>query len=640
MDAPNSPPLPQQRLPSLVAEAVCLAALVLACVKLGRGVEGVLDLGLWDEADYLHRAFLLPERGLPDPEWGPLYSVWYFALSRVWPDPVDLYYGNTRLLLLLTTVAGYVFLRRVGAKPWLALAGAAVYLLSMAPHVLPRPTLLSVFIILVALGAATSARTPAGACIRVGLGLLIASFARPEYFLSFLLMSLLLGGLLAHGVWRGGWKTRAPWLRALRTGAAYGLAALALVAVMGNPFGNTSNRRFYAFCQHFADNHVRRTGLALNPWGECPKVISQVFGDVDTLGAAARANPGAFLTHLGMNLQRYPRESVRMFAAGYGNHSPLPGPKPWTREQAGHLFLLVVAVGLPLGLLAWNARRLARALRSRRVVETVVAACVVLLPVLASVVLIQPRQHYLVLQGLMVLAVLAALVAAVEPDAPAASPHPPATDSGLTPEPGGLVLAALLAGVLVLSVPDLVRRQGGPDSVTREQLQQVLAIRALGLQARAPRGTPSACSTRRGACPCTWARRSAASPRGRSAGASPSRTTSAASASTWSSWTAGCGRTRSSRVSRRWTPSTRCRAPSGTPPGASLAPTWCWRCRMHGPPTGRHAPPCLAPRLLPSPPCPAATVPCLPWSRAGHRMQARDPVVHACPRPIFRGTEE
>lgn len=475
MKAPLTPPLPQQRLPVLVVEGVCLAALLVACVKLGRGVEGVLDLGLWDEADYLHRAALLPVSGLPDPEWGPLYSVWYFALSRVWPDPVDLYYGNTRLLILLTTVAGYGFLRCVGARPWLALTGAAVYLLSMAPHVLPRPTLLALLVVLVALMAASRMRAPETASALVGLGLLIASFARPEYFVSFLLMSALLGGLLVRRVWR----EHARWPRAVGTGAAYGLAVLVLVAVMGNPFGNTSNRRFYAFCQHFADNYVKRTGFPVNPWRECDTVIRTVFGDVDTLGEAARARPDELLAHLGQNLKRYPRESLKMFATGHGGVSLLPRHgRPWQREQVGHLLLLLAAVGLPLGTLVVNRRRLAQALRAPRVVGALAVTCAVLLPVALSVVLIQPRQHYLVFQGLMVLAVLAVLAAAVEPG----------TDRVPVAGPGAVVLSAMMAGVLVLSVPDLVARQGGPSAVVREQLRRVRAIQSLGLSARVAPG--------------------------------------------------------------------------------------------------------------------------------------------------------
>ncbi|NMO18710.1 hypothetical protein HPC49_24600 [Pyxidicoccus fallax] len=474
MDAPLRPSPAQQRLPSLLVEAICLAALVLACVKLGRGVEGVLDLGLWDEADYLHRAQLLPVRGLPDPEWGPLYSVWYLVLARVWPDPVDLFYGNARLLILLTTVAGYVFLRRVGARPWLALAGAAAYLLSMAPHVLPRPTLLAFLVILLSLIAASRVRSAVAASALVGLGLLVASFARPEHFLSFLLMSALLAGLLARGVW----KERSRWPRAVGAGAAYGLAALALMEVMGNPFGNTSNRRFYAFCQHFADNHVKRTGFPVNPWSECGTVIREVFGDgVDTLGEAARANPGAVLTHVGQNLGRYPRESLKMFAAGPGGTSPLSGSGPWKREEWGHLLLLALAVGLPLGTLVANGRRLGRALRRPRVVRVLVATCAVLLPVAASVMLIQPRQHYLVHQGLLGLGVLAALASAVTRGGGRLAER-------LATGPGALGLSSALACVLVLAVPDLVARQGGPSRVVRPQLQRVRELRALGLEAR------------------------------------------------------------------------------------------------------------------------------------------------------------
>lgn len=474
MVVPRPPAFPQQRLPALVAEAVCVVALLLACVKLGRGVEGVLDLGLWDEADYLQRALLIPVRGLPEPEWGPLYALWYQGLSRVWADPVDVFYANTRLLLLLTSVAGYAFLRRVGARPWLALAGAAVYLLSLAPLVLPRPTLFAGLVILVALSLASTARSTWSACLRVGAGLLIASFARPEYFLSFLLASALLAVLLVQRVRR----KRAPWPEVARTGAAYGLGALALVTVMGNPLGNTSNRRFYAFCQHFADNYVRRTGLPLNPWGQCDAVIHTVFGDVDSLGDAARANPDAFLTHVGQNLRRYPRESLKMFAMGYGNVSPLPGKRPWTREQAGHLLLILVAVGAPLAMLARDWRCIGRALRSRRARRTLAAACAVMLPVLLSVVLVQPRRHYLVLQGLLVLAVLTSLASA------AARPGRRHRDASPLSRPTMLVLTALVASVLVLSVPDLVLRQGGPSAVKREQLQRVQALRSLGLASR------------------------------------------------------------------------------------------------------------------------------------------------------------
>ena len=439
-----------------------------ACVRLGQGVEAVLDLGLWDEADYLHRALMLPVSGLPDPEWGPLYSLWYFALSRLWPDPVALFYANARLLLLLTTVAGYAFLRHLGARPWFALAGAAVYLLSMAPHVQPRPTLFAFFIILVALCGAYRARSRESACARLGMGLLIASFARPEYFLSFLLVSALLGVLLVRG--------RGP--RALRTAALYVGSFVVLVALLGNPFGNTSNRRFYAFCQHFADGYSKRTGrVEVNPWARCDEVLRPVFGDAHTLGAALRANPSAFFAHLRWNVENHPRESLKVFASGYDGRPLLSDTGPWTREHVGHL-LLVILLGLPVAVLAWRWRKLPRALKQPRVVGTLLAVGVVLLPGLLSSVLFQPRHHYLVPQGVMGVAVLTALATAVR-----------GSDSREGTSTRGVMASALLAVLVMVAVPDLVHRQGQRSPPERAVLQRVRALQALGMGARVAAGS-------------------------------------------------------------------------------------------------------------------------------------------------------
>ncbi|RKG64366.1 hypothetical protein D7W79_39160 [Corallococcus exercitus] len=459
---------------AFLAEAVCLLALVLACVKLGRGVEAVLDLAPWDEADYLHRALTLPESGLPDPEWGPLYSLWYFALSYVWPDPVALYYANTRWLVLLTSVAGYALLRQVGARPGFALAGSAVYLLSLAPHIQPRPTLLALLIILVASCAACRAATPEGAWGRLGAGLLLASFARPEGFLSFLSVSALLGLQLARRVRQEPARRRHAW----GTAVAYAGLFLLLVGLLGNPFGNTSNRRFYAFCQHFADGLARRTGqVQVDPWFRCEQVLQPIFGNASTLGDALRANPGAFLAHVRWNLERLPDESLKVFTYGYGDVPPMPRNGAWTREQVAHVLLLAVVLALPLGAFARRGRKAIQALATPRVAWSAVAAAVVILPGIVSSVLFQPRQHYLVIPGVMGLALLALMKHAL--DVP--GPHPVEAPSRGVGSVGALGGAALLAVLVMLAVPGPAPAPDGRSAPRRELLQQVRAVRALGL---------------------------------------------------------------------------------------------------------------------------------------------------------------
>ncbi|HLL05037.1 MAG TPA: hypothetical protein VK539_30910 [Myxococcaceae bacterium] len=466
----------QHGLSRLAMDGVCLAVLVFACVKQVHGIDQVLDLTLWDESDYLHQGRLLPALGLLPAEWGPLYPLWYFALSAVWPDPMALHDGNYRLLILLTAVAGYVLLRRVGVQPWLALAGISVYVLSGAPHILPRPTLLALLVILAALSVASLLRAPEDFCAVVGAGLLVASFARPEYFLSFLLGSGLLALLLARRLWR----ERSRLWRGLATAGAYGLFTLLLVSMLGNPFGNTSNRRFYAFCQHFAVNYVQRTGFEADPWGECPKVIQVAFGEVDTVGSAARANPDAFLMHLGMNLKQYPMTFLSLFLQEYGGTWPFFSARRWPPtprellEYAGHLLLLMVALS-PLVLVLNRRKHLLAALAQPQVWRTGGVLLVVLLPIALSAVLIAPRTHYLVPQGVLGLTFLAVLGSTL------------AQSSG-APAGGGLRLTVGLALVLALASPDLARRYREPAPPRLEHRRFVESFRSLGLPRHLPPG--------------------------------------------------------------------------------------------------------------------------------------------------------
>ena len=274
-------------------DAACLAALALACAAQLAHLERVLDLAPWDEADYLRAGLGLLSHGLPDPEWGPLYALWYFALSPLAADPVALYELSYRLLVVLPALALYACARRLGAPAGPALCGALLFAVSMAPHVLPRPTLLALLLVLASLAAAARLRSSEAACATLGLALLLASWARPELFVAFLGVSAVLLVLLARRLLRPAGRARA-----LLLGAAYGALALGLAALLGNPFGNTSNRRLFAFCQHFALGEVQRAALALDPWGQCEEVMRRSFGEVHSVGEAARRNPDAFRAHL------------------------------------------------------------------------------------------------------------------------------------------------------------------------------------------------------------------------------------------------------------------------------------------------------------------------------------------------------
>ncbi|HET9450221.1 MAG TPA: hypothetical protein VFO83_05040 [Aggregicoccus sp.] len=360
-----------------LVDAALLLALALFCLRLLGGLEAARDLTLWDEADYLRRGLALPGHGLP-------------------------------------ALALYLCGRLAGAPRVLALLAPALFAVSAAAHVAPRPTLLALAVVLGGLALALARPTFAQALVPLGLALLLASFARPELFLSFLLVSALLAlALLLRA------RAGAAGL-ALRGALTYAALSLLLVGLLGNPFSDGTGRRLYAFCQHYALGQVQRTGLALNPWGQCNEVLRRSFGEVHSVGEAARANPGAFLAHLRDNLSRYPEASLRLFVSGPSHPSVLSEePAPWTPVRRAHALLLALAATALAGALLLRARGLGAALRAPGTRLCALALGVVLLPSALSSLLLHPREHYLVLQGvllpLLALAWVGAAVRGAEP---------------------------------------------------------------------------------------------------------------------------------------------------------------------------------------------------------------------------------
>ncbi|MFL5290641.1 MAG: hypothetical protein ACJ79U_03905, partial [Myxococcales bacterium] len=380
---------------ALAADVGCFAALAIACVWQLHDLERVLDLARWDEADYLRGGVSLLARGLPDAEWGPLHTVWYFAVSRLQPDRVALYYLSYRLLIVLPTLTIYVAGRRVGGSPIVSVALALLFAGSMAPHVVPRATLLAVLVVLVAIAAAARAASFASFALAAAISLCLASFARPELFVAFAIVSAAFAASLLRKAARSAGSRR----RSLFLAGGWAASVAVLVAVFGNPVGNGSNRRFYAFCQHFAVAEVQRAQLDIDPWGQCDVVLHRVFGSATSLGDAARANPAAFFTHLRENASAYPDASLALFEGGFGG-----APRERWQEWMCLFLLATLAAAAVRMRRSWR-----RAVRAPETGRTALVAFAVLVPTIASAILIHPREHYLVMQGVLVPLVLVAL---------------------------------------------------------------------------------------------------------------------------------------------------------------------------------------------------------------------------------------
>ena len=69
-----------------------LLIILLAGIKQVYGVQHYLDITFFDETEYLYKGVHLSKEQLND--WGPAYNVWYYILSFINKNPVELFYIN------------------------------------------------------------------------------------------------------------------------------------------------------------------------------------------------------------------------------------------------------------------------------------------------------------------------------------------------------------------------------------------------------------------------------------------------------------------------------------------------------------------------------------------------------------------
>ncbi len=379
-----------ERLPDLLL----ISALLIASLRFIAPVQQLTDILLYDESDYLAYGATLLQNGLPTPDWAPLYAVWYFGLSLIQPDRIDLYFLNFQLLCLLLPLVLYVTLRRYATPPLLAALCAFLFLIARANLPMwPRVSHFALLIVLGSLIAASFARSRTSAFAIAGFGALLAAYARPDLALAALLLALVVGITLLRN---SAERQAANW--PLLGGLS--LAGLGLMLWLGPPVGD-GYRSFAAFAQHFGLNWVRWTGSPLSPWTNPFEIIALAFGDVQSVGGALRADPGLFARHVFSNLARAPQAFFELFFF----HANLLLPPARQALEGWLILLLSVSSALIVG---WRRRE---QLGGR--IRTLTPLWIILgsyLPgLLIANLVIYPRKHYLLILGVLLLIGIMAL---------------------------------------------------------------------------------------------------------------------------------------------------------------------------------------------------------------------------------------
>lgn len=360
-------------------DAACVVAVMLMAARSHYGIRAVRNIGPDDEGWYLASGALLGKPGFPNgsdgwpiADQGPVYSLWYFVLSKIWRAPLDLYFGGWHVLTTALALAIFVVARRLGSRWWQALLASFFYVNSGLPDVWPFPLHFATLLILVGVAAASLARSRATMLSVVALTLGLAGFVRPELLAAY---GVALVVVVVHAA-RHGYRTR-KWRSVGQSLLVAACPGLVLPALFGNPLGGT--RSFLAFAQHYTVNVFTERHVALNPWANWITTMTQDFPGATTIGQALRVNPAAFLAHVARNAGRMPT-------------SFLVVSDSLDASKSVQVALVVVGICFAVGQL----RRAARSPRriGRDALVLALACCA--LPFAVSCLVIYPRSHYFV----------------------------------------------------------------------------------------------------------------------------------------------------------------------------------------------------------------------------------------------------
>ncbi|MCB0507257.1 MAG: hypothetical protein KDD21_03040 [Bacteroidetes bacterium] len=372
--------------------------LFLACgVKLYYGLQNTMDIQYADEAAYLRFGLDLFDK--INYNWGPLYAVWYKCLSAFTTNTIQLYYLNFALVSILLVVLLYAFLIRISIHPILVLfITFSVLISNLNVTVWPRISHFCVVLCLLGLVIATYLKNNIYKCIVFTIVCLCNAYARPEFYLAFVLMVMLTIVCI--------YFNEATLSKKDNSIFGFSLVVIALLHFIfrfpSNDFFGY-NRGVAAFYQHYAWNYKMRTHGTFDAWLVWEDLSKQKFGDCNSMWCVITSQPLEFISNTLFNVRTYLLQLLKVFT--------FVAPTEifhWKKLQLLFLFGTVLVFFILL------FRKKSRALwvenLGKQRFYLILLFCFIA-PTLFSCIVIFPRDHYLFLQMLFFILILSAAFA-------------------------------------------------------------------------------------------------------------------------------------------------------------------------------------------------------------------------------------
>lgn len=367
-------------------DLIILMFILLAGMKFTYKIWTIIDIGLYDETAYLNDGLNLLSAGFPAAENSPLYAMWYWVLSVFIHNKVYLYYINYILLTILPPAVLYILMRKHQVSNILSL-GASFFLLISVNNLETWPKISHFALIVVMIFFVfIDNRHFIKSFSIMGIGFLMASFARPELVVSYILIALPMLAVCIRRILIKRYLCKKEIVYVI----GFGVMSLLFLGTLGSPLGG--DRSFVAFSQHYALNWVDWHKSAMNPWTDFESIIKKDFGNVHSTTEAIIVNPVNFFKHISYNLLNYFKSVL-----GFWEHFDILAPHTSLKfEKLEFYFILSVIFIYMIGIRKFVTENFRNVVSKN--IYLVTGLIIFIIPELISCIIIYPREHYILPQ--------------------------------------------------------------------------------------------------------------------------------------------------------------------------------------------------------------------------------------------------
>lgn len=374
--------------------------LILAGIRVYYNIYDYMDIVYGDEVIYMKTGLNMTQHFNRD--WGPLYCLWYKMLSYFIHDSIHLYYFNYVLIAILATILIYAAFLAMDIHPYVAFYFALCFICSKAVVPMwPRVSLFTISILMIAIIIIRRIKTIYLRLLVFCLAALLASYARPELYISFLISVLIfIIYYFAAKVYKQSFSVYHLLI--------FGLTVLLLHFIFRFPsnFYNGYPRNIAAFYQHYMVNQFLLKKATEFDWIYWKDTHKAIFNTTDnSIWSIIFHYPIEFFSHIGINIKNYFIEiftkNICVIFPYFNGMNKL--------YFGGALFVMIVSIGL---LFIKNIRRSFITLLKSHVFYLVMLI-IWGIPTVISSIVIFPREHYIMLNYFLFMIPLCLLFSAV-----------------------------------------------------------------------------------------------------------------------------------------------------------------------------------------------------------------------------------